>query len=89
MFDFVHKKKRIVQIILALATLPFLFWGIESYRSAGGEDYVASAAGEKISPQEFEQALRNQQENIGLPWGRTSMKQCWIGRKCARRCWKG
>jgi peptidyl-prolyl cis-trans isomerase D len=69
MFDFVHKKKRIVQVILALATLPFLFWGIESYRSAGGEDYVASAAGEKISPQEFEQALRNQQESMRATLG--------------------
>ncbi|HEX8874653.1 MAG TPA: SurA N-terminal domain-containing protein [Nitrosospira sp.] len=70
MFDFVHKKRRIVQIILGLATLPFLFWGIESYRSAGGgEDYVASAAGEKISPQEFEQALRNQQESMRATMG--------------------
>ncbi|SEL21254.1 SurA N-terminal domain-containing protein [Nitrosovibrio tenuis] len=69
MFDFVHRKKRIVQIILGLATLPFLFWGIESYRSSGGEDYVASAAGEKISPQEFEQALRNQQESMRATLG--------------------
>jgi peptidyl-prolyl cis-trans isomerase D len=64
MFDFVHKKRRIVQIILGLATLPFLFWGIESYRNAGGDDSIAVAAGEKISQQEFEQALRNQQENL-------------------------
>ncbi|HET7062130.1 MAG TPA: SurA N-terminal domain-containing protein, partial [Nitrosospira sp.] len=64
MFDFVHKKRRIVQMILGLATLPFLFWGIESYRNAGGDDSIAVAAGEKISRQEFEQALRNQQENL-------------------------
>src|SRR5690348_9461851 len=69
MFDFVHKKRRIVQIILGLATLPFLFWGIESYRSSGGEDFVASAAGEKISRQEFEQALRNQQESMRATMG--------------------
>src|SRR3954453_3899036 len=69
MFDFVHKKRRIVQIILGLATLPFLFWGIESYRSAGGDDQVASAAGEKISRQEFEQALRNQQESMRSTMG--------------------
>ncbi len=69
MFDFVHKKKRIVQIILGVATLPFLFWGIESYRSSGGEDSVASAAGEKISRQEFEQALRNQQESMRATMG--------------------
>ena len=69
MFDFVHKKRRIVQIILALATLPFLFWGIESYRSGDGEDHVALAAGEKISRQEFDQALRNQADTIRAAMG--------------------
>ncbi|SCY79972.1 peptidyl-prolyl cis-trans isomerase D [Nitrosospira sp. Nl5] len=64
MFDFVHKKKRIVQVILALAALPFLFWGIESYQNSDREDYLALAAGEKIHRQEFEQALRNQQESM-------------------------
>ncbi|ARO86304.1 peptidylprolyl isomerase [Nitrosospira lacus] len=69
MFDFVHRKKRIVQVILALATLPFLFWGIESYNSGDGKDYLALAAGEKIPRQEFEQALRNQQESMRATMG--------------------
>ena len=69
MFDFVHQKKRIVQIILALATLPFLFWGLESYNSSDGEDYLALAAGEKIHRQEFDQALRNQQESMRATMG--------------------
>ncbi|MGH8763500.1 MAG: SurA N-terminal domain-containing protein [Nitrosospira sp.] len=70
MFDFVHKKKRIVQVILALAALPFLFWGIESYQSSdGGGDYLALAAGEKIHRQEFDQALRNQQESMRATMG--------------------
>ena len=69
MFDFVNKKRRIVQIILGLATLPFVFWGVESYRSDGGSDHVALAAGEKISRQEFEQALRNQQDNMRAAMG--------------------
>ncbi len=63
MFDFVHKKKRVVQFILVLATLPFLFWGVESYRS-DGDDYVALVAGEKIQRQELDQAMRNQQESM-------------------------
>src|SRR5688500_8035741 len=63
MFDFVNKKKRIVQIVLAVATLPFLFWGIESYRTGEGDDTVAQVAGEKISRQEFDQALREQQDS--------------------------
>lgn len=63
MFDFVHKKKGVVQFILILATLPFLFWGVESYRS-DGEDQVALVAGEKIQRQELDQAMRNQQESM-------------------------
>ena len=64
MFDIVHKRKRVVQIIIVIATLPFLFWGIESYRNTDGEDYVAVVAGEKIHRQEFDQALRMQQESM-------------------------
>src|SRR5687768_9713541 len=69
MFDFVHKKRRIVQVILALALLPFLFWGLESYQSSDGGDHVAQAAGENISREEFAQALRNQQENLRATMG--------------------
>ena len=65
MFDFVEKKRRVVQIIMGMATLPFLFWGIESYRNAADSgDYVAVVEGEKIQRQEFDQELRKQQENM-------------------------
>jgi len=64
MFDFVHKRKRVVQVIMVIATLPFLFWGIDSYRNPSGEDYVAVVSGEKIHRQEFDQALRTQQETM-------------------------
>ena len=64
MFDFVHKRKRTVQVIMVIATLPFLFWGIDSYRNTSGEDYVALVSGEKIHRQEFDQALRTQQETM-------------------------
>ena len=69
MFDFVHRKRRIVQIIMGLAVLPFLFWGLESYQSNDGEDFVAVAAGEKIQRQEFDQAMRNQQESMRATLG--------------------
>tara|TARA_B100000686_G_scaffold291871_1_gene320182 strand:- start:5125 stop:7014 length:1890 start_codon:yes stop_codon:yes gene_type:complete len=58
MFDFVHKRKRIVQVIMVIAVLPFLFWGLESYQNSD-DDYVAIISGEKIYRQEFDQALRN------------------------------
>jgi peptidyl-prolyl cis-trans isomerase D len=69
MFDFVHRKRRIVQIIMGLAVLPFLFWGLESYQSNEGEDFVAMAAGEKIQRPEFDQAMRNQQESMRATMG--------------------
>ncbi len=64
MFDFVNRRKGIVQVIMGLAVLPFLFWGVESYRSGDGEGYVAIVDGEEIQRREFEQALRDQQERM-------------------------
>ncbi len=64
MFDFVNRKKTIVQVVLVIAVLPFMFWGLESYQSGGGTSYVAVVDGEEISRREYEQAMRNQQENL-------------------------
>lgn len=64
MFDFVNRKKRVVQVIMVLAVLPFLFFGLESYRRDSGDSTVAVVDGEEIQRREFEQALRDQQERI-------------------------
>lgn len=64
MFDFVHKNKKWAQIVLALVMLPFAFWGVDSYRKESGGEPVAQVNGEKISPQEFDSALRQQQERM-------------------------
>ncbi len=64
MFDFVNKKKRVVQVIMLLAVLPFLFFGLESYRRDSGDSTVAVVDGEEIQRREFEQALRDQQERM-------------------------
>ena len=64
MFDFVHENKKWVQIVLALIILPFAFWGIDSYRTGGGGEPLASVNGEKIGPQEFENAVRQQQNRM-------------------------
>lgn len=64
MFDFVHEKKRLVQIVLLLIILPFAFFGVDSYRHAGDNDAPASVNGTKISKQEFENALRQQQDRM-------------------------
>ena len=31
LFDIVRNNKRITQVFLAVITLPFAFWGVESY----------------------------------------------------------
>lgn len=53
-----------MKIVLAIALTPFLFWGLESYQIGGGPGAVAVVDGEDVSRQEFEQAMRNQQENL-------------------------
>ena len=63
MFDFVHRKKTIVQIILFLVMLPFLFWGIQSYRNES-QSAVATVEGEEIPRWEFDQAMRNQHDRL-------------------------
>src|SRR5512139_1249013 len=64
MFDFVHERKRLVQIVLLLIILPFAFWGVDSYQKAGGGDAPATIEGEKISQQELDNALRQQQDRM-------------------------
>ncbi len=65
MFDAVRNNKRIVQIFLALITLPFAFFGLDSYvRSGGGGDELAKIGDVKITQQQFQQAMRDQQERL-------------------------
>lgn len=65
MFDAVRNNKRIIQVFLVLITLPFAFWGVESYvRDAGGGAEAAKVGGIVISQQEFQNALREQQDRL-------------------------
>lgn len=65
MFDAVRNNKRIVQVFLILITIPFALWGVDWYtRSAGVADSVARVGDIKISPQEFHEALREQQDRL-------------------------
>lgn len=70
MFDAVRNNKRIVQIFLALITLPFAFFGVESYvRNAGNDSHVAKIGDVTITQQQFQQALRDQQERLRSSMG--------------------
>jgi peptidyl-prolyl cis-trans isomerase D len=64
MFDFVQEKKRVVQIVLLLIIITFGFFGVDSYRKSGRSNTPATVNGEKISQQEFDNALRQQQERV-------------------------
>jgi peptidyl-prolyl cis-trans isomerase D len=64
MFDFVHERKRVVQIVLALIILPFALWGVDSYQNAGDVGVLATVNGTKIGQAEFEDALQQQRRRM-------------------------
>ncbi|KAF4533630.1 hypothetical protein B566_EDAN005677 [Ephemera danica] len=70
MFDAVRNNKKMVQIFLALIILPFAFFGVESYVSSAGTGNELARIGDvKISPQQFLEALREQQDRLRAQLG--------------------
>ncbi|MES0328480.1 MAG: SurA N-terminal domain-containing protein [Gammaproteobacteria bacterium] len=55
--------------IVVLITLPFAFWGINSYVGGGGEQYAAKVNDIEISPREFEYNLSNQRQKLQEQFG--------------------
>ncbi|MFO1318780.1 MAG: SurA N-terminal domain-containing protein [Burkholderiales bacterium] len=66
MFDWVEKHKRWIQLGLLILIVPsFAFFGINYYFDEyGNSGEVAKVAGTKISAQEFDNALRERQEQL-------------------------
>jgi len=65
MFDLLHKHKTFAQVVLALITLPFAFFGVDYYFRRGDSDQtVASVGRDKISQLEYDEALREQQQRM-------------------------
>jgi peptidyl-prolyl cis-trans isomerase D len=65
MFDAVRNNPRFVQVFLVLITLPFAFWGVESYvRNIGSGGDVASVGDSKITPGDLQRALTEQQDRM-------------------------
>jgi hypothetical protein len=70
MFDFIRNNKKITQIFLALITLPFAFWGVDSYvRNAEVGAGVATVGGAKITRQELQSAMREQEDRMRAQLG--------------------
>jgi peptidyl-prolyl cis-trans isomerase D len=64
MFDFVHERKRVVQVVLALIILPFALWGLDSYQNSGDIGVMATVNGTQIGQAEFEDALMQQRRRM-------------------------
>jgi peptidyl-prolyl cis-trans isomerase D len=65
MFDFVAKNKRLLQIVLMLTAIPFVFFGLESYtRNVRGTGDAATVDGTPITMREYHEELRLQQERL-------------------------
>jgi peptidyl-prolyl cis-trans isomerase D len=61
----------LAKIILAVITIPFALWGVESYvRTTPGQDSVATVGGDKISSVEFNNAVRNQLDQFRAQFGK-------------------
>src|SRR6266705_1100492 len=60
-----------MQVVLAIVVLPFAFWGINFYeRGFNLSDDIAKVNGQKITEQEFTDALRQQQDRMRNLLGR-------------------
>ena len=63
-------KTWIAKVILALITIPFALWGIESYIAAPpAQNVIATVGGEKINSAEFNDAVRGQLEQYKRQFG--------------------
>jgi peptidyl-prolyl cis-trans isomerase D len=74
MFDAIHSNKKIVkfllQLFVALITLPFVFWGVDSLsNSSATETTIANVGDAKISIFEFDQALNTAQGRMQSEYG--------------------
>ncbi|MDR3393166.1 MAG: SurA N-terminal domain-containing protein [Sulfuriferula sp.] len=58
------------KVILALITIPFALFGIDSYlNNRGGDTAVATVNGDKISRQAFDRAIKDQQNELAASMG--------------------
>jgi peptidyl-prolyl cis-trans isomerase D len=64
MFDFVHRHRRMLQLMLALFIIPpFAFFGVDSYMRGGDATApIATVNGQSIGQQEFNVSLRERQD---------------------------
>ncbi|MFA9274699.1 MAG: SurA N-terminal domain-containing protein [Candidatus Aquirickettsiella gammari] len=71
MFEYIRTHKRIMQGVLLVIIFPsFALFGVDSFmRSREANTSVAKVAGQAISQQEFDQAMRNQLDRMKQAYG--------------------
>ncbi|MCC6870603.1 MAG: SurA N-terminal domain-containing protein [Burkholderiales bacterium] len=70
MFNLVTKHKRVAQLILFLLMVPFAFFGVDFYFRGGGlEGLLATVGGEKITENDFNDAIREQSDTLRRQMG--------------------
>ncbi len=70
MFEYIRTHNRLMQGLLLLLIFPsFVFFGVSSLRDSVSNNSVASVAGQSISQQEFDQALRGKLDQIRQQYG--------------------
>ncbi len=72
MLDVIRERAQswFAKLILALITIPFALWGVDSYLRQGADSVViAKVDGQKITKQEFNQVLKEQQERMRATMG--------------------
>lgn len=71
MFEYIRTHKRIMQGVLLVIIFPsFALFGVDSFmRSRDANTSVAKVAGQSISQQEFDQAMRNQLDRMKQAYG--------------------
>lgn len=75
MFDAVRNNKKIVQVFLVLIALPFAFFGLDSYVNSGGMGADVAKVGDiSVTQQDFQQAMREQQERLRSQLGQIDPK---------------
>jgi peptidyl-prolyl cis-trans isomerase D len=73
LFELFREKKvgkLAAKIILALLIIPFALFGVDYYQRGSGGDYVAKVGDYRITLQEYDQALRERQEQMRQTLGR-------------------
>ncbi|MBZ0105846.1 MAG: SurA N-terminal domain-containing protein [Sulfuricella denitrificans] len=67
-----HAQGKIAKIILALITVPFALWGVDSYfKQGGGGPVVAKVGEQEIHQNEFSRTLKEQQDRMRTSLGKS------------------